>query len=145
MVHVEAVEIIKNREDLRCNSKHDVCFGDVDSIRKLIKELSSHYMIEHGVTPTDTLISKIILGTLGCLPAFDRFFVDGVKEQGYNFKSLKEKSLVHLFEFVNGNRDELVAIQKKHPQYPLMKLVDMYFWQVGFKKYQKKHANSASK
>jgi len=62
LVHVEAVEIIKNHEDLRFNSKHDVCYANVDSIRKLIQELSSHYMNEHGgVTLTDILISKIIL------------------------------------------------------------------------------------
>ncbi len=138
LVHVEAVKIIKNYRALRCNSKHEVCLRDIDSIRQLINELSDYYKNKHGVTPTDTLVSKIILGTLGCLPAFDRFFIDGVKEQSYDFKSLKEKSLVSLFDFTNENKDELTAIQKLHPQYPLMKLVDMYFWQIGFEKDAKK-------
>lgn len=74
------------------------------------------------------------MGTLGCLPAFDRFFVDGVKEMGYNFKSLREKSLTSLFQFVDDNRRDLVNIQKNYSQYPIMKLADMYFWQIGFEK-----------
>ncbi len=128
-----------------CNSKLEVSLQDIQAIMKLIKELSDHYQHKHSVTSTDTLISKIILGTLGCLPAFDRFFIDGVKELGYDFKSLKEKSLIKLFEFVDDNKDELTAIQKKHPQYPIMKLVDMYFWQIGFEKYNKNYANIPAK
>jgi hypothetical protein len=31
---------------------------------------------------TDTLVTKVILGTLGCLPAVDRFFIDGFKKSG---------------------------------------------------------------
>ena len=30
--------------------------------------------------PTDTLITKVILGTFGCLPACDRYFIDGFTE-----------------------------------------------------------------
>ncbi|MGF1558811.1 MAG: hypothetical protein ACFCUL_06960 [Flavobacteriaceae bacterium] len=142
LVHLDAVEIIKNHKDLRCNSKHEVSLRDVDTIRRLIKELSAYYKNIHSVTPTDTLISKIILGTLGCLPAFDRFFLDGVKEHGYDFKSLNEKSLISLFDFSDKNKDNLGMIQKKYPLYPLMKLVDMYFWQVGFERYAKRHPYS---
>lgn len=139
LVHVDAIKIIKSYGHLCCNAKREVRLQDVASIRNIIQELSYYYQNKHGVTPTDTLISKIILGTLGCLPAFDRFFLDGVKELGYDFKSLKEKSLVRLFDFTNENKDELTAIQKLHPQYPLMKLIDMYFWQIGFEKYAKKN------
>ena len=106
----------------------------MESILNLIEELSSYYRNTHDVTPTDTLISKIILGTLGCLPAFDRFFIDGVKEKEYSFKNLKNKSLEGLFAFVESNQIELKNIQKLHPKYPTMKIVDMYFWQIGFEK-----------
>lgn len=132
LVHVEAVKIIMNYSHLRCSSKYEVCFEDVPAILKLISELSDYYKDKHNVTPTDTLISKIILGTLGCLPAFDRFFIDGVKQENYYFKTLKKKSLEKLFLFQEQNQLELNKIQKDNPEYPIMKIVDMYFWQLGF-------------
>jgi len=134
LVHVEAVKIIKKYWYLRCGSDSEVASINVESILKLIEELSFFYKTKHDVTPTNTLISKIILGTLGCLPAFDRFFIDGVKEKEYSFKTLKKKSLECLFTFVKANLPELKTIQKLHPQYPIMKIVDMYFWQIGFDK-----------
>lgn len=133
LVHVEAVKIIKKYSHLRCSSKYEVTLQDVPSILKLTKELSDYYKKKHNVTPTDTLISKIILGTLACLPAFDRFFIDGVKENKKEFKSLKKKSLEKLFEFADNGK-ELISLQKVHPQYPKMKFVDMYFWQIGYDK-----------
>lgn len=30
------------------------------------------------VSPTDTLVTKVLLGTLGCIPAYDTFFINGV-------------------------------------------------------------------
>ena len=134
LVHVDAVKIIKKYFYLRCGSKKEISFSEIENITNLIEELSFYYKMTHYVTPTDTLISKIILGTLGCLPAFDRFFVDGVKKQGNTFKTLKKKSLEGLFAFVADNQIELKNIQKLHPQYPIMKIVDMYFWQIGFEK-----------
>jgi hypothetical protein len=137
LVHVDAVKIIKKYEHLRCTKEHEVSLADVSSIQGLIKGLSIYYKDKHNVTATDTLISKIILGTLGCLPAFDRFFIDGVKELNYDFKNLRENSLTALFEFIAHNEIQLTGIQKQHPEYPLMKLVDMYFWQLGFEKSKK--------
>tara|TARA_R110002033_G_scaffold36472_1_gene74981 strand:- start:806 stop:1423 length:618 start_codon:yes stop_codon:yes gene_type:complete len=132
LVHAEAIIIIKKYWYLRCGPDNEVSSINVESILKLIEELSFYYKTKHDVTPTDTLISKIILGTLGCLPAFDRFFIDGVKEKEYSFTSLKKKSLEGLFYFFEANQLELKNIQKQHPHYPIMKIVDMYFWQIGF-------------
>lgn len=141
LVHVDAIKIIKKYWYLRCDLEHDFAPHNLESILNLSTELSSYYKNTHDVTPTDTLISKIILGTLGCLPAFDRFFIDGVKEYGYSFKTLKKKNLEDLFTFIEANQHELKNIQKLHPQYPIMKIVDMYFWQIGFNSSTKKTKN----
>ena len=37
--------------------------------------------------PTDTLVTKVLLGTFGCLPACDRFFIAGFKKAGFNYSS----------------------------------------------------------
>ncbi|APQ18785.1 hypothetical protein [Maribacter hydrothermalis] len=138
LVHVDAVKIIKNYFYLRCYPENEVAIKKVEDITNLIEELSFYYQKTHNVTPTDTLISKIILGTLGCLPAFDRFFIDGVKQEQFGFKTLKPKSLTQLFEFVDENNQELKLIRTAHPQYPIMKIVDMYFWQIGYEQSNKK-------
>ena len=95
------------------------------------------YYTSVSVTPTNTLISKIILGTLGCLPAFDRYFIEGVKSENFRFISLNKKSIENLFIFLNDNHEELLDIQEKESKnsgvfYPKMKLLDMYFYNHGY-------------
>jgi len=96
--------------------------------------------------PTDTLVTKIILGTLGCLPAYDAYFIDGFKSEQKTFSNLKSKegfneSVGDILRFCHDNLQDLQAEQRRIEdigavRYPLMKLVDMYFWQIGFKRRQ---------
>ena len=137
-VHIEAVTIINTYKHLRCDLHNEVSQSDINDILQLVNELSNYYSLKHEVTPTDTLISKIILGTLGCLPAYDRFFINGVKSIELKSTTLKEKSLVELFKFKESNLDELIALKNKYPQFPIMKLIDMYFFQIGFERSKQK-------
>ena len=97
--------------------------------------------VRHAYAPageaTDTLISKVLLGTLGCLPACDRLFIDGFKRKGFRYSTLNEQFVHCVLQFCRDNLRELqneqVRIEKSSGvTYPLMKLVDMYFWQVGY-------------
>jgi|ERR1700683_1084724 len=40
---------------------------------------------------TDTLVSKVILGTFGCLPVCDRFFIAGFKSFGNSYSQLNSE------------------------------------------------------
>jgi len=85
---------------------------------------------------SDTLVTKIILGTFGCLPACDRFFIDGFKNVGFKYSCLNDKFVERVLKFCRDNLRELREEQKwiertGGMRYPLMKLVDMYFWQIG--------------
>lgn len=85
---------------------------------------------------SDTLVTKVMLGTFGCVPACDRYFISGFKDSGYSYSSLNTKFLALLLEFTRENRGELFEEQRAIEliggmKYPLMKLVDMYFWQIG--------------
>jgi hypothetical protein len=86
--------------------------------------------------PTDTLVSKIILGTFGCLPACDRFFIDGFKKEEDSFSCINKQFIDRISVFCANNIDELyevqIEIEEKGFRYPMMKLVDMYFWQIGY-------------
>lgn len=91
----------------------------------------------YGKLASDTLITKILLGTLGCSPAYDRYFIDGLRDKGIPNLSFKRKSLFELKKFYIRNSEELINTQNhintlSEVQYPMMKIVDMYFWEIGY-------------
>lgn len=80
-----------------------------------------------------------MLGTLGCVPAYDRYFITGLKEMNMQHTRFEAASLLEIFNFIDTNKAEFIAAQKlilakTNTHYPLMKIVDMYFWQIGFDK-----------
>lgn len=87
--------------------------------------------------PTETLITKVILGTFGCLPACDRYFIAGFKRAGLSYSALNDRFMERLLGFCREHMADLHCEQAAirtagGPHYPLMKLVDMYFWQLGY-------------
>lgn len=87
--------------------------------------------------PTDTLVTKVLLGTLGCLPACDRYFIEGVKGQGFKYSCLNRDFVDRLLQFADDHvqelRNEQLRIERASGvTYPFMKLIDMYFWQLGY-------------
>jgi hypothetical protein len=93
---------------------------------------------------SDILVTKVLLGVLGCIPAVDRFFVDGFRKSGRKYATpLNSNFPKRAIEFCNEYRERLRKEQVRikagtGAYYPLMKLVDMYFWQVGFEADTKK-------
>jgi len=41
------------------------------------------------VNVTDTLATKIMLGTMGCIPAYDRYFIAGLRTMNFSHISFK--------------------------------------------------------
>jgi hypothetical protein len=83
--------------------------------------------------PSDILISKIMLGVFGNVPAFDENF-----KKGFKLSSLVEKSLSSIFTFYDGNRSVIDSIsiptldfwtgQPTNRLYTRAKIIDM----IGF-------------
>ena len=92
--------------------------------------------VESPVSPV--LITKILMGTLGCVPAYDRFFEEGAKYLGLEKKSYNEDSLLELADIYEAHNDRLEEARRGMRVgdliYPQMKLLDMGFWQVGFER-----------
>lgn len=114
---------------------HDHDIELAATIMALVESVKAAYK-QFG-TPTDTLATKVLLGTVGCLPACDRYFIDGFKSTRFPYSSLNRLFVDRILEFVVDNRLELSQLQtmiidRDGPQYPLMKLVDMHFWQIGY-------------
>ena len=82
------------------------------------------------------LITKILMGTLGCVPAYDRFFVDGIKKYKATTQEYSLKSVRKLAKFYEAHNDRLEEARRgmrtEDLVYPQMKLLDMGFWQIGF-------------
>ena len=117
-----------------------------DSLEKLHKYIAKHFRpirnevagraVAFSVSPV--LITKILMGTLGCVPAYDRFFQDGVATYKVTTREYSLDSVLRLVDFYEEHNDRLEdarrGMQCEDLTYPQMKLLDMGFWQVGFEK-----------
>ena len=95
---------------------------------------------------SDTLVTKILLGTLGCVPAFDRFLKKGIRwlKEKYQDNDINEinatienrgepgSTFVALSNFAKDNNETLKLNNDGAAEYPVMKCVDMFLWQVGY-------------
>src|SRR3989344_4230624 len=83
-----------------------------------------------------TLATKILLGTIGCIPAYDRFFIGGLEKEKIQKKFNSEKSFIQMIDFYLKNKVELDSLRNKFKDYPLMKILDMYFWVAGYERFK---------
>lgn len=155
LIHEDVVEILSKNLDLRQLDFLSINKADLNGILYLISKIKKRYseiiteVDGNPVTtakgepkkfiPSDTLVTKILLGTLGCIPAFDRFFIDGMRTsiKGIKNSNLTIANFKAVVEFYKSRLSEFVQAQediKRQSQvlYPVMKLVDMYFWEIGF-------------
>lgn len=125
----------------------DVRNDDVwKQLKKLSDKIAAHFdpirdqiagrKVTTPVSPV--LITKILMGTLGCVPAYDRFFQDGVATYKVTTQEYSRKSVLKLVDFYEAHNDRLEEARRGMRVgdliYPQMKVLDMGFWQVGFEK-----------
>lgn len=153
-IHINPVKIILQYKDLCMNNNlfgeptiKDRLFGDKGIYQELVsyyrsaKEALGKTDVKNEI-PSNTLISKILLGVYGCIPAYDQNFKRGIScwdgiqtltQNGsaiYGSNRKKVKSLKQILE----NQvlyEELYLYWEKHLQYTFMKVVDMYFYGLG--------------
>jgi hypothetical protein len=93
--------------------------------------------LDHGAT--DTLVTKIMLGTTGCVPAFDRFF-----RRGFGVATLCDAALRKIGGFYRDNTNSIEA-HRKHTldfdtelstprRYTRAKVIDMVFFIEGLER-----------
>jgi len=110
-----------------------------DLSNKLKSKLKRPDLKNHEPSPTDTLLSKILLNTLACVPAFDvevkKALFDLLPNytDGDAFRPLVLKACI---ELARHNRDLLehgrkLLIEQARVTYPLTKVFDLYLWIYG--------------
>lgn len=85
-------------------------------------------------TTWDTLITKLLLGTMGCAPAYDTYFTNGLRNCNIRPLSFSQNSFANILNWCREHQNEINDVRQEIEevqQYPLMKIVDMYFWRVG--------------
>ena len=125
--------------DLRNNDVRDQLmklYDDIADYFDPIREEVKGRVVKFPVSPI--LITKILLGTLGCVPAYDTFFEKGLRHLGLKEKNYNEDSLLELADIYEEHNDRLeearCGMRVGDLIYPQMKLLDMGFWQIGFEK-----------
>jgi hypothetical protein len=132
-------------------------FGASDNDRDLMRViLEAIEAIREAYRPlakarlaTPLLVTKIILGSFGCLPAVDEFFLWGFRDASFQYSDLNGKFIELVLNFCRENlndfRREQTWIERDRPvRYPLMKLVDMHFHQSGYELDRKAKENRLS-
>jgi hypothetical protein len=98
------------------------------------EELPSFEGIENHTS--DTLVTKILLGTLGCVPAYDRYYRSSVKKNHISSGQFNSRSVRDVAEFYCENLGIFESlrseISNRGVEYPPMKLIDMCFWQDAY-------------
>lgn len=144
-VHTPIVRMIQEERynPLFGISARDLCKEEnlllLEEIGNRIKEAYAKELpAKEGVinNATETLITKILLGTLGCVPAYDRYYIDAVKKHKVSSGQYNSTSIKGVATYYCDHEEEFEALRmelsKCGVEYPAMKLMDMCFWQSAY-------------
>lgn len=99
-----------------------------------LSQLITDAYIHEGGNPTETLLTKILLGTIGCVPAYDRYFRKALAVTCAASQTLNVRSIVALGKLYTEHADEFAALQRycsERMEYPAAKVLDMCFFEYG--------------
>lgn len=120
-------------------SPKDQSICDIVNAAKDIKSYFSSHANSMGANTkntnaTDTLVTKILLGTLGCTVAYDTNVLAGLCLMGLT-RTFDENSLYELCEFAKSYKTEIdnliVQYGTSKNVYTPMKILDSYFFESG--------------
>lgn len=141
------VEICKRYKNLRNLKIQNYTYKVIENIFNVAREIKEELQNIKKETPkydrdisesdmiTQTLITKIILGVFGCVPAYDRYACRALKSiklsDKFNINNFENfKKLVDYFAGYKDIFNNLRA-NKKFKNYTDMKFIDMYLFQKG--------------
>jgi hypothetical protein len=117
---------------------------NIQTIIKIYKDIKTRLI--NNDNSDLTLITKILLGVFGFIPAFDNFFCNSFREISggqCGFRKVNEKSLSFIKTFYESNKTvidrlsdetfttDFMTGQKTTLNYPKAKIIDMYGFTAG--------------
>jgi hypothetical protein len=136
------VQIILQHRDMRTKEiNHNTKETFLNELFEIKPQLEAYFSRDYpGLKKpdreaSDTLLTKILLGTLGSTPAYDRLFKKGLKSYPYT-QAFGKTSMGQLIDFAIQHENEIRPIQQEKKDergfdIPVMKVIDIYFWQKG--------------
>ena len=136
-IHVPVIELLMKPEwddiwDLTAEHMSQEAYAK--KVQQLYMQISEVYKRTTGNIPTDTLVTKILLGTVGCSPAYDQYFKFAVSTTKKASRTFGYKSIVQLGNEYLAHYNEYEALRKLCSQgisYPAAKVLDMCFFEYG--------------
>ncbi len=118
--------------------------GQIQEYIERLTIIKNHHSPEENASATDTIITKILLGTLACTPAYDTYFPRGLRVCGIDqcgsltvgcFTRLLNIFREHgLWQRLQRHPIQYQEQPNQHPvTYPIMRVVDLYLWEKGFR------------
>lgn len=149
LIHKDVVNLLLDKRHLRSirMANYSKAIGEIvelcNSIRNHYSEINEVNGKVKKIKATNTLVTKIVMGALGCVPAYDTYFIDGLRTEKISPLKPSAKGIKAIEGFYGRHQNSFDRLQKKIRtksglSYPVMKLVDMYFWQIGYEKDQKR-------
>lgn len=115
--------------------QEDVKASSEDSIMDDLEEEGSRSSADNAGVPTETLITKILLGVFACIPAFDRYFSEAYKclcvsEGKKGLLKLDRNTFLSIGALAIDHRSCL-WYYCQDVFYPAMKCLDLALWRMG--------------
>ena len=142
-IHRTIVDIILDidRADYKVlnNLKCQDWLDDKECCQKKLNDLYHNIRDNYeklDISGTDTLVTKVLLGTLGCTPAFDSLFKEGISgSDSWHRRIFPSDYITALCDFYVKQKNEIneydlffTSLNGKRMPYPPMKVLDMGFW-----------------
>jgi hypothetical protein len=117
---------------------------NIQTIIKIYKDIKDRLILNGNADLT--LITKILLGVLGFVPAFDNYFCNTfrvISNGQCGFRNVSSKSLIFIKRFYEANQQTIDKLSRKtfttdfetgnktELNYPKAKIIDMYGFTVG--------------
>lgn len=124
----------------------------IDEVLRVAEELREALSLSLSLSPSggtpsvsgaqarrasDTLVTKVMLGVFGCVPAFDQYF-----RAGFKVGRLNRNALEKIADYYQGNHEHIDALRRQtidfetgQPtqfRYTRAKVIDMQFFVLGF-------------
>lgn len=151
-VHAPVVKTILGYSDLFGKDLQDFLNAQTrerfETLRKDVVEYCRQFCNAKDYKASDTLVSKIILGTFGITPAYDRYFKKSVIDYGITTGTYNIQSLEKLADYFSSHHAAEVAemtktMQKQFPLYTRARVIDALLYTIGIEdEYEKKENKS---
>lgn len=134
MVHKDLIPLLFSTESKKLFDINPLIDSD-DFCRALndtYSVIENYYLnLSNGFKPTKTLVTKILLGVYGCIPAYDVNVYKALKL--FCISSNKFETLIDAIKSDPQFIAQCKEAQQAYPHFTFMKIVDMFLWETGNK------------